>query len=75
MKSKKDETEVNAANKGNAALKADKSISVSEDAIRERAYEIYLERGGLYAPPEADWLQAEKELRNASYKKKREENH
>lgn len=53
-------------------MKTDKSVSVSEDAIRKWAHEIYLERGGLYAPPEADWLQAEKELRNASYKKKRE---
>jgi len=40
-----------------------------EDDIRKRAYEIYLDREGFYAPPEDDWLQAMTELRSAAYKK------
>ena len=74
MKNKKNESEVNAEDKENAAMKTDTNISVSEDDIRKRAYELYLKRGDLYAPPEADWLKAEAELKNAAYKKKREEN-
>ena len=74
MKNKKSKPVVKAADKENAAIKTDTNISVSEDDIRKRAYEIYLERGGLYAPPEADWLQAMAELRSATYKKKRAEN-
>jgi FKBP-type peptidyl-prolyl cis-trans isomerase (trigger factor) len=68
MKNKKNEPVIN------DAIKADINISVSDDDIKKRAYEIYQERGGLYAPPEADWLQAEAELRSSTYKKKREEN-
>jgi hypothetical protein len=33
-----------------------------EDKIRERAYEIYLERNGASGSEIEDWLQAEKEL-------------
>ncbi|HMQ15340.1 MAG TPA: DUF2934 domain-containing protein [Phycisphaerae bacterium] len=33
-----------------------------EELIRERAYFIYLERGGVPGNPHADWLQAEREL-------------
>jgi hypothetical protein len=33
-----------------------------EEFIRERAYFIYLERGGAPGNPQADWLQAEREL-------------
>lgn len=33
------------------------------EEIRRRAYEIYLERRGVGGSPEADWLQAERELR------------
>lgn len=32
------------------------------DQISVRAYHIYLERGGIDGDPEADWLQAEREL-------------
>lgn len=74
MKKQKNEPEINADNQENAAVKTNTNLSVSEDDVRKRAYEIYLERNGLYAPPEADWLQAEAELRSAAYKKKREEN-
>lgn len=37
----------------------------SDDEIRERAYQIYLERGGAPGDPVADWTQAERELRAA----------
>jgi hypothetical protein len=37
---------------------------ISEAEIRERAYEIYLARGGVDGLDENDWFQAEKELRN-----------
>ncbi len=34
----------------------------TEEEIALRAYHIYLERGGDDGDPEADWLQAEREL-------------
>lgn len=34
----------------------------SEDAIRRRAYELYLARNGEHGHDLDDWLQAEKEL-------------
>jgi DUF2934 family protein len=36
--------------------------SVSEEQIRERAHEIYIERGGVDGQALDDWLQAEIEL-------------
>jgi hypothetical protein len=36
--------------------------SVSEEQIRERAYEIYIERGGVDGQALDDWLRAEIEL-------------
>jgi hypothetical protein len=44
-----------------AANNADSGIS--EDAIRQRAHEIYLSRNGAPGNAEVDWLQAEIELR------------
>jgi hypothetical protein len=38
------------------------ATKVTEDQIRARAYEIYLERNGEPGDPAADWLQAEAEL-------------
>lgn len=35
----------------------------TEDDIRRRAYEIYLDRNGAPGNAEVDWLQAEMELR------------
>lgn len=32
--------------------------------IRDRAYYIYLARGGVNGDPVADWVRAEQELRN-----------
>ena len=37
-------------------------VSVSEQEIRERAYEIYLQRGAQPGHELEDWLQAEREL-------------
>jgi hypothetical protein len=42
------------------------SMMPSDQQIRERAYFIYLNRGGAPGDPMADWLQAERELREAS---------
>lgn len=36
------------------------------EAVRKRAYFIYLERAGVPGDPVADWLQAERELRQES---------
>lgn len=33
-----------------------------EDEIRQRAYEIYMRRGGSPGDAHSDWLQAEREL-------------
>ena len=74
MKNKENEPVADAAGKDIAAMQTDTNVSISEEDIRKRAHELYLERGDLYAPPEADWLKAEAELRNAAFKKKREEN-
>ena len=42
------------------------ATEISEAQIRERAFEIYLERGGVDGLDESDWFQAEKELRDGS---------
>jgi hypothetical protein len=36
----------------------------TEDDIRQRAYERYLERGGGHGTDFEDWLEAEREIRN-----------
>src|SRR5262245_35625375 len=38
-------------------------VDPTEDDIRRRAYERYLERGGGHGSDEEDWLHAEQELR------------
>jgi len=38
----------------------------NHDDIRRRAYEIYLERGGLQGRELEDWLQAEREFKDAA---------
>ena len=35
----------------------------TQEQIARRAYEIFLARGGQHGNPEADWLQAERELK------------
>ena len=42
------------------------STSSIEDRIRQRAHELYLQRGGQHGAHEEDWLQAEKEIRGES---------
>ena len=37
--------------------------SVSEDKIRQRAYELYVQRGGKQGSHVDDWYRAEAELR------------
>ena len=37
--------------------------SPSREEIRQRAYEIHIERGGGHGQDTDDWLQAERELR------------
>ena len=39
---------------------------ISYDDVRNRAHEIYLGRGGSEGDPVADWLEAEREVRNRS---------
>jgi hypothetical protein len=38
------------------------------DQVQQRAYEIYLERGCAPGDPMADWIQAERELAQATAK-------
>ena len=38
--------------------------SVSEDTIRRRAYELYMQRGGQHGGHVDDWYRAEAELRS-----------
>jgi hypothetical protein len=41
------------------------TIDEERERLVQRAYEIYLDRGGVEGISEDDWLQAEKELRAA----------
>jgi len=43
--------------------RASSSRGPSQDEIKRRAYQIFLERGGIDGHAEEDWLQAEYELR------------
>ena len=43
--------------------RASASREPSQDEIAQRAYQIFVERGGADGHAEADWLQAEYELR------------
>jgi hypothetical protein len=43
------------------------TISVApatEEQVRRRAYELFLQRGGFWGSPEQDWFQAEAEVRD-----------
>jgi hypothetical protein len=46
-----------------AGTKRSTSTAFTDSQIAERAYQIYLERGGADGDPMSDWLQAERELR------------
>lgn len=39
-----------------------KPMAISEDVIRRRAYELYLQRRGQNGSPEQDWFQALQEI-------------
>lgn len=39
------------------------AVSITDDQIRERAYQLYLERGGRNGSDADDWFRAESELR------------
>ena len=46
-----------------SAARVPMAIEPTPDQIRARAYEIYRARGGAPGSPDADWRQAELELR------------
>ena len=54
-----------ATKKTEATVTAARAPEIAEDAIRLRAFEIYTS-GSNTSNPDADWLQAEQELRAAS---------
>ncbi len=41
-----------------------------EESVRQRAYELYLKRGGKPGFEQEDWLQAEKEVQSRNNKSK-----
>jgi Protein of unknown function (DUF2934) len=43
-------------------MRGQTKISITQEHIRERAYEIYIERGGADGRALDDWLHAESEL-------------
>jgi hypothetical protein len=47
-------------------------LAVTKDAIAQRAYELYVARGGEDGHQLEDWLQAERELQDASEISKQE---
>jgi hypothetical protein len=51
---------------GDAGEESPKKSSPSQDAIRKRAYELYVERGGASGHDLDDWLRAEGELSGGS---------
>jgi hypothetical protein len=48
------------------------SLAVTRDAIAQRAYELYVARGGEDGHHLEDWLQAERELQDANEISKQE---
>jgi Protein of unknown function (DUF2934) len=66
-KSKKSETlELHASTIQPHAEDTSANHAVNHSEVRRRAYEIYLERGGLPGCELEDWLQAEYELQTAA---------
>ena len=43
----------------------------SETAVQQRAYELFLERGGEHGNDQDDWFRAETELRSSTVSGKR----
>lgn len=52
------------ASTASAEQRADSATSTVEEKIRQRAYELFLERNGHAGSAEQDWLQAEAEVRS-----------
>lgn len=50
----------------NTNMKTD--VEISDEDIRKRAHEIFIERGGLPGSPEEDWFKAEEELKRKTHK-------
>ena len=50
----------------NGARSQNGAAKVSDEQIRERAYQLYLERGRQHGSDEDDWYRAETELRGHS---------
>jgi hypothetical protein len=40
------------------------AVPPTEEQVRRRAYELFLQRGGFWGSPEQDWFQAEAEVRD-----------
>lgn len=67
LKDKRNETlELHAGSIQSHAQDTSANHTPSHEEIRLRAYEIYLERGGLPGNELDDWLQAERELARAA---------
>jgi hypothetical protein len=67
LKGKRDETlELHASPIQPHAEDTSANHAPNHDEIRRRAYEIYLERGGLPGRELEDWLQAESEFESAA---------
>jgi hypothetical protein len=67
LKGKKEETlELHATPNHPHADDTSANRAPNHDRIRRRAYEIYLERGGLPGRELEDWLQAESEFESAA---------
>jgi hypothetical protein len=47
------------------AANASEEPMPSAEAVAQRAFELYLERGGIHGHHEEDWLRAERELRES----------
>ena len=68
LKGKRDETlELHASPIQPHAEDTSANHAPNHDEIRRRAYEIYLERGGLPGQEFEDWLQAEREIESAAH--------
>jgi DUF2934 family protein len=65
-KSKKSEALEHASPTQPSAEHTSANHAVNHSEVRRRAYEIYLERGGLPGRELEDWLQAEYELQQAA---------
>lgn len=52
---------------GSTISTVDQINSITEEHIRQKAFEFYLARGGTPGSDQDDWFRAEKELRSGGY--------